>query len=168
MEYLPDSIVYTRGNARLGPFMEQRLRWREYDSAASLMRAGFGGLVYTLGVSLMVFMAAFILPLMALWPVLNPGLPLLVQRFLPWWSIWWLAAAMLLLGPLADLARYLAPWARMRSSRKRTGGVRDRDMSPYLMGLIPVLFILRLLTIPYYIYRLARPRRSGVFSTPRD
>jgi cellulose synthase/poly-beta-1,6-N-acetylglucosamine synthase-like glycosyltransferase len=159
LTYLRESAVFTHANSRFGTYAEQKLRWREYDSAASVMRSGAGGFIYTTVLSLIALLTLFVLPFLGAW------FPLLLDRFIPWWGLWHLFAVLLLMVVAADLARYMPPMARMRGKGSRP---EDRPYAGYLMGLVPVLFVIRLITVPWLLYRLARPRRSGAFDAPRD
>ena len=149
IHYDPKIYVYTKCTSNLRGFLKQKLRWREAGIASLLSMAwwreagvsrlfSFG---YTYGLSIFLFVSLLL--------SLYQG------------EIYYIAYAAIITY-VVSFSPYLVPFCRMLIDRE------DRYFAAYFLLYELVEMGIRLLLVPYIIYRLLVPRAKPTFEAQRE
>ena len=140
----PEITVFTKCTKNVSDFLKQKLRWREdfldYLKGEKITFSDFLGLAFTVGLSFILFVSFFLSVL------------LLNYRYFLFSFIGIF---------LIDFLLYVKPFLRMCNDNK------EKYYAKYFMGYLLFEMVIRLVLIPYLVYRLVMPRRKPTFETKR-
>ncbi len=141
----PEIVVYTRCTKSFNGFLKQKLRWKEeslnYLKGEKITFSDLLGLGYTVGLSFILFLS-FIISIL----LLN------YQYFLFYLSIIFLFSFLL----------YAKPFLRLSNNSK------EKHYAKYFLGYLLFEIVIRMILIPYLMYRLIKPRKKPTFEAMRE